>query len=70
MREHINAAELRQEIAGFHDAADELMDRINELMRTKSLGTGPLAQCQYAARTLARVRSSMDAALRLLPTTD
>ena len=70
MRESINAAELRQEIAGFHDRADQLMQDINHLMRSRNLGTGPLAQCQYAARTLHRVRSSMDAALQLLPTTD
>lgn len=69
-REHISAADLRQEIAGFHDRADDLMQDINALARAKSLGAGPLAQLQYAARTLHRVRSSMNAALQLLAIND
>lgn len=66
VRESISAARLRQEIAGFHDRSEELMRDINALMRAKSLGTGTLAQLQYAARTLHRVRTSLDAALQLL----
>lgn len=30
MRENISAADLRQEIAGFHDRADDLMQDIND----------------------------------------
>lgn len=66
VRENISAAGLRQEIAGFYDRSEELMQDINALMRAKNLGTGSLAQLQYAARTLNRVRTSMDAALQLL----
>lgn len=70
MRQPINDAELRQELAEFHERSDELMQDINALLRNRQLPTGPVAQCMYAARTLGRVRDAIDCGLQLIPPTD
>ena len=68
MRQPISDAELRQEVAGFFDRTDELMEDVNHLLRNFNLETGPHAQVLYSVKTLARIRTSFDCALKLIPT--
>ena len=70
MRQSISDADLRQDLAEFFERADDLMEDINHLMRNFNLQTGPHAQVLYSVKTLARVRDSIDCALKLIPPND